>query len=223
MNGRGRASNRRYGFGDASELIARFAREVWARAITVPSDVNPIELGARALLWVALVWMAWGYVFQPVVRSQMSPNFVHFVLARANLVFHEAGHVLFIPFGEFMTVLGGSLTQVLIPFAFSGVFLLRHGNAYGSAVTLWWTGQSLIDTAPYIADARTQQLVLLGGVTGRDAPGYHDWNNLLRWTGLLHMDRTIATAAHATGSALILLALGWGAWQLWSQYRELRP
>ena len=37
-----------------------------------------------------------------------------------NLVMHEAGHVLFMFFGEFMTILGGSLFQVLAPAAFAG-------------------------------------------------------------------------------------------------------
>jgi hypothetical protein len=30
-----------------------------------------------------------------------------------NLPFHEAGHILFSPFGDFLMTLGGSLTQVL--------------------------------------------------------------------------------------------------------------
>jgi len=35
---------------------------------------------------------------------------------------------------------------------------------------------------------RAQQLILLGGVTGRDQPGYHDWNNLL---ALLNRTRSL--------------------------------
>ena len=81
----------------------------------------------------------------------------------ANLVFHEAGHIILIPLGEFMSILGGSLFQVLIPLVFLVAFLLKR-DAFAATVMMWWTGQSLIDLAPYIADARAQRLVLLGGV-----------------------------------------------------------
>ena len=54
-------------------------------------------------------------------------------------------------FGDFMAVLGGSLLQVLMPAIVAGAFLLRHANPFGAAVGLWWTGQSLVDVAVYIA------------------------------------------------------------------------
>ena len=68
--------------------------------------------------------------------------------------------------------------------------------------------------------ARAQQLVLLGGVTGRDAPGYHDWHNALSRLGLLAYDHTFAKAAHLLGSLLIILALIWGGYQLVRQYQN---
>jgi len=49
-----------------------------------------------------------------------------------------------------------------------------------------------MDAAPYINDARAGQLILRGGVTGRDQPGYHDWENILRDLGWLQYDHTIA-------------------------------
>ena len=62
-------------------------------------------------------------------------NFLHLI----NLVFHEAGHVIFGFFGRFVAVLGGSVNQVLVPAVCTGVFLARR--QYGSAaVTLFWTG-----------------------------------------------------------------------------------
>lgn len=187
------------------------------RATEIPDDVNPIELYARIALWAVLVVLAWTYIPQSLQRSQVSPSFVHFVISRVNLVFHEAGHILFMPLGQFMMVFGGSLLQVLVPLLCTAAFLFRHGNAFGASVTLWWTGQSLIGLAPYIADARSQELVLLGGVTGRDSPGYHDWNNLLRWTGLLFQDVSIARFTHLLGAGFIVLALAWGAFLLWKQ------
>ncbi len=37
------------------------------------------------------------------------------ILDGANFVFHEGGHVLVVPFGQFLHVVGGSLTQVASP------------------------------------------------------------------------------------------------------------
>ncbi len=50
-------------------------------------------------------------------------------------------------------------------------------------------------------------MILLGGVTGRDVPGYHDWNNILSQLGLLKWDHTLARLAHLSGSVFIVIAL----------------
>ena len=54
----------------------------------------------------------------------------------------------------------------------AGVALLRtNRDAFGASLALWWFGQSMMDCAPYIGDARALQLPLLGGGTGADRPG----------------------------------------------------
>jgi hypothetical protein len=189
------------------------------RSFEVPERVNPIVLTGRAIFWVGLVLLSWGYVLSPIQRSQMSPSFVHFLISRVNLVFHEAGHIIFGILGDFIGTLGGSIAQVLVPLICAVAFL-RHANAFGAAVATWWAGESLIELAPYINDARAQQLVLLGGITGRDAPGYHDWNNILSRLGLLAYDHALAKAAHLLGALFILLALVWGGYLLLRQYQN---
>jgi len=67
-----------------------------------------------------------------------------------------------------------------------------------------------MDSAPYINDARAQVLILLGGVTGREAPGFHDWNNLLGRLGLLAYDHVIAHTIHSLGIVLMLATFVWG-------------
>ena len=52
---------------------------------------------------------------------------------------------------------------------------------------------------------------LLGGVTGRDVPGYHDWNNLLGRLGWLDYDQAIARLAHLGGTVCIVVGLIWAA------------
>ena len=136
------------------------------------------------------------------------------VLHLPNLVFHEAGHFLFLPFGRFMSVLGGSLTQVLIPVVCAVALLRRHGDGFGAAVMLWWAGQNLVDVSPYIADARALRLVLLGGRTGAEVEG-HDWEYLLTALGATHLDVRIGRATHVVGLVVMLAATAWAGWSAW--------
>ncbi len=201
--------------GDSGNLLS----QVLDRILTLPSNPHSGTVAAHAVIWLALLVFGWSFLSTDLIRSEMAPSLPHFILSRVNLVFHEAGHVVFRPFGSFMTTLGGSLLQVLVPLMCTVVFLTRHLEPFSASVTLWWTGQSLVDLGPYINDASVQQLTLLGGVTGRDRPGYHDWNNLLGQLGMLHHDHSLAKLAHFSGCALIVLALAWGLYLVFSQWK----
>ena len=118
-----------------------------------------------------------------------------------NLVFHEAGHVIFGFLGEFMGIAGGSLSQVLIPVVATIAFLKTRQYA-SAAVTLFWTGQSLADVAVYAADGRAMALPLL-------AEGLvHDWNWILGRLGLLGSAETIGRLMFGLGALTMLAALG---------------
>jgi hypothetical protein len=161
----------------------------------------------------------WGlyFVSLDLRTNEIGASFMH----RVNLVFHEAGHVLFMPFGHFMMVLGGMLGQLLMPAIAGSVLLLKNRDPFGASVALWWLGQSVMDAAPYINDARDLQLMLLGGGTGADRPGTHDWESILLDLGLIEHERAIALAADRLGEALLLAALAWGAAVLYRQSRGL--
>ena len=182
-------------------------------ALEPPRCESPFDFWGRAVFWVVLAYYGWFYIGLEVFRSQTRVSIFDYILSMANLVFHEAGHIILIPLGGFMSTLGGSLFQVLIPLVFLVAFL-KKPDSFAAAVMLWWTGQNLIDLAPYIADARAQQLTLLGGVTGRDQPGYHDWNNLLTRLDWLPYDQTLAAFADGLGSLLIVTALLWSGYLL---------
>ena len=130
------------------------------------------------------------------------------ILHLPNLVFHEAGHVLFAPFGHFMRVLGGSLFQFALPLGLAIAFL-KQRNPLGAVVCTWWAGENLIDVAPYIADARALQLVLLGGKTGAEVQG-HDWEYILATLGWMRFDRTIGSWTHRAGLLMMIGAVIWG-------------
>lgn len=184
----------------------------------VKPETNIVFLIGRILL--LLVMMIWGvkFISSSIMSNYSGSSFMHLV----NLPFHEAGHVLFRIFGQFMMTLGGSLTQLLVPLVCLAAFLLKTRDPFAASVSLWWLGQSLIDLAPYINDARRLQLILLGGVTGRDVDGFHDWQFILRKLGLLNYDHLLAKTAHISGAFFIICALVWGGYMLFKQYRSVR-
>jgi len=119
-----------------------------------------------------------------------------------DLAIHEAGHPLFGIFGEFIGFAGGTLMQLLVPAVFFGYFW-RRGDRHAATVMLWWIAQNLWNISPYIADARTEELPLVGG-------GEHDWAYLLGRLGLLRQDHAIAGAVHFAGVMLFIASCLWG-------------
>lgn len=154
-------------------------------------------------LILLLVW-TWQFARAPMGSDASQAPFLHL----PNLVFHEAGHVLFMFFGRFMTVLGGSLFQVLVPIGLAVAFL-RQRNTFGAVVCTWWAGQNLTDVAPYIADSRALQLTLIGGRTGAEVEG-HDWEYLLTQLGWLHLDRSIGLGVYRVGLVIMFGAVLFG-------------
>lgn len=113
---------------------------------------------------------------------------------------HELGHLVFALTGnEFLTVLGGSLLQLLVPLG--AVWLMRdRGDALGVAVAVLWLAASLGNLSWYVGDARDLVLPLVSmGGEGDD----HDWSYLLRTAGLLEQEKRIAA---------VVRGAGWVAW-----------
>jgi len=117
------------------------------------------------------------------------------------LAIHEAGHVLFQPFGEFLMMLGGSLLQLLVPAAFVAYFL-RRTDRYAAAVVLFWLAASLFNLSAYVADARAGELPLLSGNRAD-----HDWTWLLIRLGALEHDLLLGRAVRFLATLCYLTAL----------------
>lgn len=131
------------------------------------------------------------------------------VLDGANLIFHEAGHVLLAWAGETLMLLGGSLMQVAVPLACAAAFLLR-GDRYSAGIVGLWLAQSLSGVAAYIRDAPLRQLDLITG-----DPDTHDWWQLLGGWNPLHnslgladpLGRFVTFLAFAAVIVSVLLAV----------------
>lgn len=188
-----------------------------ARLTYVEPRTDPIYFWSRVAAYVLFFVWGWYFILLDFRSNDIGDSFMH----RVNLVFHEAGHVIFMPFGNFMMILGGTLGQLLMPIIVGAALVFRNHDNFGGSIGLWWLGQSFMDCAPYIADARALQMMLLGGGTGQDRPGAHDWENILLDLNLIHHDVRIAAGADAIGTLLMLVAFVWGAYILMHQYRNL--
>ena len=170
----------------------------------------------RVVVFLGLVWWGRTFIVTPLEANYTGESILHLV----NLPFHEAGHLIFSPFGRFLMILGGSLGQVLMPLICVGTFIVKTRDPFGASVALWWTAESTMDVAPYINDARAMDLILLGGVTGKETEG-HDWNNLLTMLGWLEYDHRLAHLAYNAGVFLMVVSLVWAAVILLRHYRRL--
>ncbi len=183
----------------------------------VTPQVNPLVLAGRILVLVIILIWTLKFVSRPLTDPYVMNSFWHLV----NLPFHEAGHLFFRPFGRFMSSLGGSLGQLMMPLVCLVVFLIKTRDTFAAAFTLWWFGENFIDLAPYINDATSLTLPLLGGNTGRTSPyGFHDWEFILKESGLIQYDHALAQTAHKLGAVLMILALVWGGYILYKQYQQ---
>ncbi len=189
-------------YGDTSPSLASIFA---ARLLEVPRKITPMALWGRAITLVLLA--IWGYRMAALDfrDGEMFTSFMHAIV----LPIHEAGHILFIPLGEFMTIAGGSLFQLLMPLIVGGVLLIQNRDPFGAALGLWWCGASMIDLAPYIYDAAEPQLIMLGGHTGEDGP--HDWIYLLDRFGKVARSQVYGSVAHKIGIVIMIAGLAWAA------------
>lgn len=183
-----------------------FKQRLLTNIFYIPEKVSKDAFYARCLLLIAFTLWGFYFITAGVNWEKIGSSFMHNI----NLPFHEFGHILFMPLGDFMMILGGSLFQVLLPFGLTLIFVLKQQDNFAGSITLWWCGQSFIDVSPYIADAEFRALPLVGG-GGEES---HDWGNLLTMLDCLDHTAAIANSCFIIGTMIIILALVWGGWIL---------
>ncbi len=194
-------------------------RRVLSYLLYTKDRVPVAGFAGRLGLFVFLVFWSFGFMVHTVESNYAGNSFMHLV----NLPFHEAGHVFLVFAGSLMHSMGGSLGQVIMPLICMLTLLIKTRDTFGASVTLWWMSESILDIAPYINDAKTMQLQLLGGNTGTNAPyGFHDWNFILSELGLLEHSHFIAVIADTAGKTVMAISLVWGATVLARQLGKLK-
>jgi len=182
----------------------------------VEPEVNIFYFSGRVILYLVLLIYGFKFIFTSMEKSFTVMPFMHLV----NLPFHEAGHIIFMPFGRFMMFLGGTLAQLLMPIICMSALLMTSRNTFGASASLWWLGQNFMDIAPYINDSRALKLILIGGVTGREVEG-HDWENILGILGWKQYDHVIANISYTIGIILMIISFIWGGYMLYWQFKNV--
>jgi hypothetical protein len=128
------------------------------------------------------------------------PGFV-FALDSANLLFHEAGHPFVGLFSQRLETYGGTMGQLTFPVVLA-VSFWRKGEPISFAASVIWFFENWLNIARYMADARAQELPLVGG-------GDHDWARIFgRWRVLNH-DTQIAAFVRSVGWLGMIGACAW--------------
>ena len=132
---------------------------------------------------------------------------------------HEFGHLFFGFGGEWLTIAGGSLMQLLIPLG-AAAAVLQKRDWFGAAICGLFLAASLGDLSWYIADARARELDLLS--FSPDGSG-HDWAFLLRRAGLIQKDLVLARFTRFVGWCVLLASTGFALRLLWLMKRVPKP
>ncbi|MEA3248794.1 MAG: hypothetical protein U9Q03_00355 [Patescibacteria group bacterium] len=132
-----------------------------------------------------------------LLNAALKPTANHFIDG-ANLMFHEAGHLIFSFCPEIVAIMAGSGFQTALPLGIVAYVVFKH-QYFTAAVVMMWVGQTMTNTSVYAGDALTMQLELIGGENT-----IHDWNHILWHFGLLRHTDTIATVIRVGGTALIV-------------------
>tara|TARA_R110001632_G_scaffold22173_6_gene63963 strand:+ start:12517 stop:13110 length:594 start_codon:yes stop_codon:yes gene_type:complete len=130
-------------------------------------------------------------------------SMIYFVIDNLTLIIHEAGHTIFGIFGwRFLTVLGGTLLQILLPFL---LFIVswRSRKIVVSQASLYWLGFAWLDSAAYCADAYTQDLPLIGNLPKSS----HDFLNILSDMNILNHYKTISWVMFVIGCFILITGI----------------
>ncbi len=140
------------------------------------------------------------------------PGFI-FIVDHANLLFHEAGHPFVGLFSERLEPYGGTIGQLVFPCVLA-ISFWRKRQPISLAVSVIWFFENWLNIGRYMADARKQELPLVGG-------GDHDWNTIFTRWAVLQYDVRIATVVKTVGWLGMLAACAWVCWRVW-QDRKLQ-
>ena len=147
---------------------------------------------SKHLRLVVALFLIWYFM-----SSAFSVEKWHFI-DNLDLIIHQAGHLIFLLSGEFVTVIGGSFVQIVIPVAFVIFFIIRK-DYYLTSLFLMWLGYNLVNVSIYMADATTMVLPLPGW-----KPFPSDWNYIFGALHIMNWSKQIAFLVDIVGIIVII-------------------
>jgi len=159
--------------------------------------------------YAGIGWLCFYFLFLVYAAADRSgflfPDYV-------NLIIHEAGHFFFSWFGCTVTILGGTLGELIVPLLCAAYFFMQRETT-GFAFCAFWFFENFPYIGTYMADARAQALPLVGS-------GEHDWEILFGKWGLLMQDQKIGGTMRTLGWLGMIAVIGWLGWRT---YASVRP
>jgi hypothetical protein len=129
-----------------------------------------------------------------------------------NLMIHEAGHLFFSGGGHTLMLLGGTLSELLVPLL-CALYFYFHGQTYGFTFSTFWFFENFLYIGTYMKDARANALPLINSEIG-------DWTILFGRWGLLSFDLKIGQFVRTVGWLGMCATVAWLAYRT---YRDSQP
>lgn len=161
-------------------------------------------------IWIYIgLWIFFAYLFVQIlfftVESPQNPLLSGMYFIQFGV--HEASHLFAMFLPQIFTAAAGSIGEVA--FAILIVIAAIKGRAYFAAIFgALWVMLAMNSAGRYMADARTQQIPLVGF---SNQPT-HDWNFVFGQLGWLQADIAIGTVIRGIGDVVGVVALGIGIW-----------
>jgi hypothetical protein len=124
--------------------------------------------------------------------------------------------MFFYSFGELLSVMGGTIFQLLVPFIALVIFIKKK-DYFSISFSLFWLGTNMFNIARYLSDATNQFLPLLHLGTGEPI---HDWNYLLSRFGQLENTLIISDFVYTLGYICIFVAIVTGIHVSFREYKS---
>lgn len=146
--------------------------------------------------WHVLLWLAAGYLYVQILGFEHGGGSNLLISGMYLIQFgvHEAGHMIFMFLPDILTALAGSFSEV----AFTVLIViaaLRSKSYWAAVFGLLWVMLALMSVGSYMADARAQEMLLMGP----SPDPIHDWNFIFGQLGWLQADVTLGTITKVIG------------------------
>ncbi len=169
------------------------------------SRMQTRPLHERLTLWIYIpLWLFFVYLYTQILSFDQG-NISNFFLAGLYFILfgiHEAAHVAFMFLPPIVTAAAGSLSEII----FGGLITyaaLRARAYFAAGFSMLWMMLAMNSAGNYMADARAQQMPLIGPSENPQ----HDWHFVFTQLGWLNHDTVIGGTIKIAGDLIGLIGL----------------